>query len=314
MIDSINNQEWKKLKRELIGSRFPLLGQPQAKIGFYDLVFVATNNQGSPILHQGSKNDVASYLAFTRPELVERMNKPQTEFALQGLSSSDLPRNMKINSLNLRPFMLGDLVTTHNDHKNYHAIKINPLTMTTPDGDITMAEEVVFIPLFDEVTKKLMMTHPDEALALLAIRPEDQERLGMEIVFYSITNRSLSDDKELRESQLRDKIEELAFLAPRIPVKRGSASFICVLLNLENAMEEVAFIRNYQTFDPYTDIVFVTSGLEILSGELESIQYDGEQIDTIFMPLVNWQKNQWSKKGAKPLATASSNFSKEIWS
>jgi hypothetical protein len=313
MIDSTKTQEWKKLKRELIGKRFPLHKKPETKLGFYDLVFVATNLDGTPMLYQSSKNDIASYLAFTQPELVDRMNKPQSEFALQGLTSVDLPKNMKMNTFHLRPFMLGDLITTHNDNENYQAIKINPLTMTTPEGDITMAEEVIFIPLFDQVTKKFMMTHPDEALALLAIRPEDQERLGMEIVFYSITNRSLSDDKELRETQLRDKIEELAFLAPRIPVKRGSASFICVLLNLENAMEEVAFIRNYQTFDSYTDIVFVTSALEILTGELESIQYDGEQIDTIFMPLVDWQKNQWFKKGVQA-SKINSNFSKETWS
>jgi len=312
MIDSKQMIEWQKLKRELIAGRFPLHKKQERQLGFYDLVFVASDSEGAPLFFQSGPQDVGSFLAFTSPELIERMNNPKTEFALQGFDSNELVKKRRDNSFNLRPYMLGDLITTHNNSTNYQAIKINPLCMTTPEGEITLAEEVVFIPLFDNITKKFMMTHPEEALALLAIRPEDQERLGMEIVFYSITNRSLSDDKELRESQLRQKIEELAFLAPRIPVKRGSASLICVLLNLENAMEEVAFIRNYKTFDPYTDIVFVTSGLELLTGELESIQYDGEQIDTIFMPLVNWQKANWYKKGLI-LQERNSKIFKEAW-
>ena len=91
---------------------------------------------------------------------------------------------------------------------------------------------------------------------------------------------------------LKDKIEELAFKAPRIPLKRGSGSFLSVLLNFENDIEERAFIRDYSTFDSYSDIVFVTSTLKMWTGKLEEIHFNGEKIDTIFAPLIKWQQGK----------------------
>ena len=79
-------------------------------------------------------------------------------------------------------------------------------------------------------------------------------------------------------------------MAPRVPIRRGSGSFLGILLNLENDLEERAFIRDYPMFDEYSDSIFVTSQLKILSGTLEEIHYNGDQIDTIFGPLIRWQK------------------------
>ena len=62
------------------------------------------------------------------------------------------------------------------------------------------------------------------------------------------------------------------------------------LLNLENDLEERAFIRDYSMFDDYSDSIFVTSKLKMLSGNLEEIHYDGNSIDTIFGPIINWQR------------------------
>lgn len=154
------------------------------------------------------------------------------------------------------------------------------------------AKNVLFAPLFDQITRKYMMTAPDQALALLAINPNDQERFGIEIVFHALTNSDLPDDKETREEVLKEKIDQLSFFAPRIPIKKGSASIYCVLLNLENPMEEMAFVRSYRTFDKYTDIIFVTSNLEIMTGDLDRIPYNGERIDTIFTPIIHWQQTQ----------------------
>lgn len=288
---SFGYKDWKKLKHQLLGHRFPLIEKAMGELGFYDLVHVAVDANEEPLHYSAGPEDVPSLLVFTTRDLIHRMIKGQEEASLLGLKQ-DRAIMDKMQSFSLRPYMLGDLIAGQNSDKHPCPVKINPLRLSLPQGDISMAEEILFIPLFDDVTQKYMMTDPEEALALLAIRPEDEERLGMQTVFYSITNKNLPEEKEERETALRAKIEELAFYAPRIPLKRGSASIICVLLNLENAMEEVAFIRSYKTFDHYTDIIFVTSSLEILTGELESIPYDGEQIDTIFMPIVEWQKKK----------------------
>jgi hypothetical protein len=295
------DNQWTKLKQQLIAQRFPLVEKKMGILGYYDLVHVAVDEKDTPQTIQMGPEDVPSLLVFTQRELVSRMTHAQAESNLLGLKP-DQPFAGKHQPLTLKPFMLGDLIARKNDSKRALPIKINPLRVTLPGGDITMAEEIVFVPLFDTVTQKYLMTDPEEALALLAIRPEDEERLGMATVFYSITNKNLPDEKEEREARLRSRIEELAFYAPRIPMRRGAASVICVLLNLENAMEEVAFIRSYKTFDPYTDIIFVTSSLEILTGELETIPYDGEQIDTIFIPIVEWQRNKRLNQSASKQA------------
>lgn len=285
-------RDWKRLKTELIAQRFPMLETERpTDLGFYELVYAAVDEQGQPKLFQAGPEDTPSFLAFTHPDFLERMEQARSESSLL-MGNKSWPAHAFSKQFCLKPFMLGDLTTGFNQTKQITPVKVNPIRLGTNNGEITVAEEILIAPIYDEVTKKYMLTDPDEALALLAIRPEDQERMGMEMVFYSITNKSLPEEKESRERELRERIEQLSFYAPRVPLRKGSASVLCVLLNLENAMEEVAFIRSYKTLDRYSDILFVTSSLEILTGELESIPYDGEQIDTIFMPIIEWQKNR----------------------
>lgn len=64
---------------------------------------------------------------------------------------------------------------------------------------------------------------------------------------------------------------------------------MAIILNLDNVLEERAFIREYKTFDDYADVIFVTSDFKMMAGNLEPIAYDGDQIDTIFTPLIYWQ-------------------------
>ncbi len=180
-------------------------------------------------------------------------------------------------------FMLGDLIRAVADDKKPQVILINPTSELS-------ADEVLFAPCFDPLTQKYMMTDPEDGVALLAIRPEDQARYGIEMVFHVLNHKTLIEDREQREALLQQKIRELSFFVPRVPIKKGSGSFYCVLLNLENSMEETAFIREYKTFDDYSDVIFVTSDLKILTGELDSISYDGDQIDTIFTPVIGWQQ------------------------
>lgn len=182
-------------------------------------------------------------------------------------------------------FMLGDLVRAVADSKKPQVLLVNP----DVDG---MAQDVLFAPIFDSLTQKYMMTDPEDGVALLAIRPEDQDRYGIEMVFHVLNHKTLPENSEERERELQKKIRELSFFVPRVPIRKGSGSFYCVLLNLENSMEETAFIRQYKTFDSHSDVIFVTSELKILTGELNNIPYDGERIDTIFTPVIKWQQGR----------------------
>ena len=238
--------------------------------GHYDLVSCPVNEQGAPLVWSDS-NGHSFIAAFTKDELIFRIYPT-------------------------RQFMLGDLITRFQDAKQPTVIFLNPIKISPHEGHEYITEEIIFCPIMDPISKKLMTT-TDDALALLAISHEDMARFGIEIVFHLITNhsapekKSLQDDS-LREAYLKAKIQELSFMAPRIPVKRGSGSVLCVMLILDNILEEMAFIRHYKTLDPYTDVIFVTSSLELLDGDMNVIPYDGTQIDTIFSPIIDWQRSR----------------------
>lgn len=285
---AVHRQDWKKFKNDLIHQRFPEFSLQVKGLGFYDLIDLMVDENGEPTLMQANENEVASYLAYTRPELLGRSLRARPYKDIQ----SSPPHAELESRSRLKTFMLGDVVNSLCDKTRPMSLKINPILVEDGNTQRYVAEDIVIIPLFDQVTQKYLICDPEDALALLAISPEDQNRLGMELVFYSITNKFLPEEKELREALLKEKIDELAFLCSRIPMRRGSGTFICVLLNLENSMEEAAFIRDYKTFDSHTDLIFVTSELDILTGELERIPYDGNSIDTIFMPLIRWQRAQ----------------------
>lgn len=281
---------WQVLKKELLKDLFPAIKIHQEKLGYYDLISVLVNKDGEPVKLALNEEDTPSYMAFTKSTLLNRIARAHTVAEIS---------EGKFEQLNhpdhyLRTFMLGDLIQYVSAHDKVQSIKVNPVLFKSDniDGDMFLCEDVVFAPIFDKVTQKYMMTDPDQALALLAINPKDMERFGIEIIFHAMTNMELPDDRESRDRVIREKIEQLAFYAPRIPIKRGSASIYCVILNLENAMEETAFIRQYKTFDSHSDVIFLNSNLELQTGELERIPYDGDKIDTIFTPIIQWQRQK----------------------
>ncbi len=285
-IEGLKN--WQVLKKEILNEIFPGYKPYMKKLNYYSLVSVLVDDKGQPKKLKENAADTESYMIFTDALLLKRIMRPHNanEILTGQFESLIHPE------FTLTTFMLGDLIKVLSGSNRPQSIKVNPILFETDrlDGSVYLCEEVLFAPLFDKVTKKYMMTAPDQALALLAINPSDQERFGIEIIFHALTNSELPDDKESREEVLKNKIDELAFYAPRIPIKKGSASIYCVLLNLENSMEETAFIRTYRTFDEHTDIIFVTSDLEIRTGDLDRIPYHGEKIDTIFTPIIQWQQ------------------------
>ena len=264
-----------------ISSKLKSYSNKSKNLSYYDIIFVEVNDSGEPIIN----SDNLSFNSFTSKDLATRA---QSVHDLVEISTDkySLPKRV----LNLKPYMLGDLVFSLCDSKKIKFLKINPVLTLQNKEETFLHEEIIFIPLKDTLTEKYMLTSPEEGIALLALNPEDQKRMGMEMVFYCVTNKNLPEAYEERELVLAQKIEELSFIGPRVPIKRGSGSLLCIILNLDNAMEETAFIRNYKTLDEHSDVIFITSDLKIKTGDLHQINYDGDSIDTIFGPIINWQR------------------------
>lgn len=284
---------WRILKMEILRKTFPLYREEMQELGSHDLVHVLVDGKGNPKTFKLSEEDVDSFCVFTRPELLKRLGKSFTREEVQG-GVEDLSDLRAPEGTNLKMMMLGELAQTLSHQGKETSIKINPLLLSPAKGmePLVYAEEVLFAPQRDKFTGKLLLTDPEDAKALLAVNPEDQKRFGIELVFYMLTTRDLPEEKEERETLLKERIEELSFKAPRIPMMKGSGTFLAVLLNLENELEEQAFIRDYPMFDQYSDIIFVTSSLKMMTGRLEEVHYNGAKIDTIFAPMIEWQKNK----------------------
>lgn len=274
---------WNIEKNLFINTRVKKYHNKFEKLGYYDIVFVEIDSEGNPVLNE----DQTSYNAFTTKELATRVQSTH-DLSQITLDQFSIPNIV----INLRPYMLGDLVFSLCDSRKIKSLKINPILISENDTKTLLHEEVIIIPIKDQLTDKFMLTSPEEAMALLALNPVDQKRMGMEMVFYCLTNKNLPENIEDRAIVLAQKIEELSFISPRVPIKKGSGSLLCVILNLESAMEETAFIRNYNTLDEHSNIIFVTSDLKIKTGDLHQINYDGDSIDTIFGPIINWQRSQ----------------------
>lgn len=289
---------WRLLKKEILAQEFPLYRHESQPLGSQDLVYVLVDEKGNPKTFKVNNSDTESFAVFTRPELATRIQKPYRRDEIQG--GAFVPRDLSLDQVDteLKIIMLGELSRLLSKRQKETSIKVNPLLLEVAQGvePLVYAEEVLFAPQYDDFTKKFLLSDPEDARALLALNPEDQKRFGIELVFYMITTRELPEEKEEREQYLKDEIEKLSFMASRVPMSKGSGTFLAVLLNLENELEEQAFIREYPMFDSYSDVIYVTSSLKLLTGRLEEVPYNGAKIDTIFGPLIQWQKSKSAQR------------------
>ena len=256
-------------------------------VGFYDLIYSFIDENALPIKLTTRENEREHYAIFTSKE--DLLN---SRHLYESCEKVVLDKDV-IHKPEYKIFMLGDFVDKIKQKNKPTPIRLNPILVGQSLKESKwMCQNIIMAPLFDELTHKFMTTNPDDALALLAIHPDDQKRFGIEMVFHIISNHSAPEPGEERDEYLLLKINELAFIAPRVPIKKGSGSVLCIVLNLDNKVEETAFIRSYQTLDPHSDIIFVNSNLELMTGDMQPIKYNGEQIDTIFSPIINWQNNK----------------------
>ena len=68
-------------------------------------------------------------------------------------------------------------------------------------------------------------------------------------------------------------------------------SVICLFLDFEDQIEEEQFIQDYDLLDPYSNVIFVNSRLEIINTYRQKITYNGDRMETILLPIIDWQKN-----------------------
>jgi hypothetical protein len=183
---------------------------------------------------------------------------------------------------NVVAIMLGKLIqeSCHEDHINIIGLNYN-------EGKF---DNFIFVPFYDKLTKQYLISPTDESIALLSIDQKSHRHMGVQATFFSINNKFLPEENDARAELLANLVEDLSFMIPRISQPKGSANIICLLLNLENGVEEKAFIRKYKTLDCYTEVLFVTSDLKLQTGELESIQYDGTNLEGIYTPIISRQK------------------------
>jgi hypothetical protein len=237
---------------------------------FYDIVYLIYQEDGSVFnLQLNSKLKIP--VIFTDTSKIGNMFDPQINY---------IPSNLKY-----RPIMVGELIELFEKEKFPTPIIINPYKK---GPDVYEFDNTLFLPIKDPHTKKLLLTDPEEARALYAINPVDQKRFGIEFVFYIQTQTDLPTDGLERSSVLKEKIEFLSYLVPRTPVRRGSSSFFVIILDLENDMEETAFIRPYKTMDSYTNLIFLDSHYNLKTGELENIPYLSQTVDELFNGLIKW--------------------------
>lgn len=279
---SLDTSHWNLLKFEncLIKTHIPQFSANLGPLSNYDVVEVVMNESGEPFVDK----DGACHI-LTNPEKISGLAQIHS-LEQVGRKNDRLMMNTK---LSLRTFMLGQFMETLKFNKYPTPVKVNPIVVGSIDN--FLCEEVLFAPIFDKYTQKYLMSSPNEARALLAMKPSDQQRWGLKIVFHTVTNTDMPLDPDKRELFLRNKIQESHFVIPRVPIEKGSASIYCLILNLENPIEEMAFIRNYRSFDPYTKILYVNSNLEMITGDFKKVPYFNGDIDEIFGNLLAWYKS-----------------------
>jgi hypothetical protein len=180
--------------------------------------------------------------------------------------------------------MLGKLVEEIKSDKVIRVIGINL------EKETNYFSQFIFVPFLDGLTQLNLISPTDESIALLSIDQEAHRHMGVEASFFSINNKFLPEEPEAREIKLAETVEDMSFIIPRLTSPKGSANIICLILNLENAIEEKAFIRTYKTTDRYTEVLFVTSDLKLQTGDLEQIIYDGSNLEGIYTPIIKRHK------------------------
>mgnify|MGYP001292829562 CR=1 FL=1 len=193
------------------------------------------------------------------------------------------------NNLITEEYSIGELTSLLSSNKVTTFVKINPHSYNA--DTINTCEDVIYCPLLDKTSKQLTITSLNQTLPLIAINHSKVKLMNFEAVYGFFRESDLPNDREGRTECILKMINFIKLAAKKTPIKFGSSSVICVFLDFEDPIEENQFIQNYDLMDSYTNIIFVNSQLEIINTYRQKIKYDGDKIETILLPIIEWQKN-----------------------
>lgn len=254
-------------------------------LDYFDIVYLVKNKNQEVVIDSDG-----SALVFTSSKLIDFIKQA---YPKNQIASLDLNSSVSDSPYTLRPVMLGEVSRRLIQTDSVSTIKINPVWVVEGELDsFFMCEELLLTPLFDNYTQKRLLSDPRDAKALLALNFEDQSRYGVEFSFITIGNPDFTNAGDKLDELIEEKINELNFVAQRTILPQGSATVFFVILRMENYNQELAFIRQYKTFAPYIKTLFVTSRLEILTGDLEKVPYYTGDIDEIMSNIIKWYRSQ----------------------
>ena len=255
------------------------------EIKFYDIVYLVKNKKGEIVIDSDG-----SALVLTSTKLIDYIKQAYPKNQIAGM---DLNATVSDHNYLLKPYMLGEVARKLTQLDTVSTIKVNPIWGVENDMDsYFMCEEILFCPLFDNYTQKKLLSDPRDAKALLALNIEDQTRYGVEFAFQTVGTPDFQNAGDQLDTEIEEKIKEINFLIKRTIIPPASASIYFVITRMENYSQELSFIRDYETFDPKTKVLFVTSRLEILTGQLHKVPYYTGDIDEIMSNILNWYKAQ----------------------
>lgn len=255
------------------------------EIKFYDIVYLVKNKKGEIVIDSDG-----SALVLTSTKLIDYIKQAYPKNQIAGM---DLNATVSDHNYLLKPYMLGEVARKLTQLDTVSTIKVNPIWVVENDMDsYFMCEEILFCPLFDNYTQKKLLSDPRDAKALLALNIEDQTRYGVEFAFQTVGTPDFQNAGDQLDTEIEEKIKEINFLIKRTIIPPASASIYFVITRMENYSQELSFIRDYETFDPKTKVLFVTSRLEILTGQLHKVPYYTGDIDEIMSNILNWYKAQ----------------------
>jgi len=191
-------------------------------------------------------------------------------------------------------YTIGELSLILSQNKIAQLIKINPVTHD--QHKINQCEEIIFCPLKDMNSKQLTFTALDQTLPLMAIDQKKVHSMSFEAVYGFFRDSDFPTDSVARTNHIFKMIHFIEFALKRIPLKFGSSSVICIFLDFDNPIEENQFIQDYELLDTYSNVIFVNNNLEIVNTYRQKIEYNGDKMETILMPIINWQKDNNSAR------------------
>ena len=185
--------------------------------------------------------------------------------------------------------LCSDIQQNYQNSGYMQLIKINP--QTVEKNKINPCEEIIFCPMIDSKTNQLTITSLDKTLPLMALDQSKIKKMGFEAVYGFFRDGELSNKPELRTQSIFEMIDFLNFVLKRTPLKFGSSSIFCLFLDFENPIEENQFIQDYKLLDTYSNVLYVNSNLDLINSYRQKISYEGDQMETILLPIINWQQN-----------------------